>query len=167
MPLKLPFYNWQLVKDSYLLATSTQYTENPNGLQGLVMGLFFTLQSGPNTGSTQGTYQAISSYDIILCSSESKTGHYVKLHKDSRLENAKMFDHLFGKNKNWYFIGFSSHPAKDYGTGSNHGYQVFLGTEKLVFTTNSTITPGTFQINMYTLNSCHLHIENSQVIRKE
>jgi hypothetical protein len=30
---------------------------------------------GPNTGSTQGTYQAISSYDVQLASGESMTGH--------------------------------------------------------------------------------------------
>jgi hypothetical protein len=167
MPLKLPFYNWQLVKDSQTLATSTQYTVTLSGLRGPVMGLFFTLRSGPNTGSTQGTYQAISSYDITLSGGESMTGHYVKLHEDSRLENTELFDNLFGNNKNWYFVGFSSHPAEDYGTGSNQGYQVFTGTEKLVFTTNSTITPGTFQIDVYALNACHLHIENGQVIRKE
>jgi hypothetical protein len=73
---------------------------------------------------------------------------------------------IYGNNKNWYFISFSSHPAKDYGTSSNQGYQVFTGTEKLVFTTNSTITPGTFQIDVYALNVCYLHIKNSQVTRK-
>jgi hypothetical protein len=64
------------------------------------MGLFFMLYSGPNIGSTQGTYQAISSYDIQLGTSESLTGHYIKLHEDSRLENAEVFDNLFGNNKN-------------------------------------------------------------------
>jgi hypothetical protein len=52
MALKLPFYNWQVVKDSQTLATSTQYTVTLSGLRGPVMGLFFTLRSGPNTGST-------------------------------------------------------------------------------------------------------------------
>jgi hypothetical protein len=112
MALKLPFYNWQVVKDLQTLATSTQYTVTLSGLWGPVMGLLFTLCSGPNTGSTQGTYQAISSYDIQLASGESLTGHYVKLHEDSKLENAEMFDNLFGNNKNWYFIPFSSHPAE-------------------------------------------------------
>jgi hypothetical protein len=32
MPLKLPFYNWQVVKDSQTLATSTQYTVTLSGL---------------------------------------------------------------------------------------------------------------------------------------
>jgi hypothetical protein len=86
------------------------------------------------------------------------------LHKDSKIENAELFDNLFGNNKNQYFILFSSHPAEDYGTRSNQGYQVFTGTEKLVFTTNSSITPGAFQIDVYALYSCHLHIENGQVI---
>jgi hypothetical protein len=56
MPLKLPFYNWQVVKDNQTLAVSTQCTVNLSGLRGPVMGLFFMLRSGPNTGSTQGTY---------------------------------------------------------------------------------------------------------------
>jgi hypothetical protein len=43
MALKLPFYNWQVVKDSQMLVTSTQYTVTLNGLWGPVMGLFFTL----------------------------------------------------------------------------------------------------------------------------
>jgi hypothetical protein len=166
MALKLPFYNWQVVKELQTLATSTQYTVTLKGLRGPVMGLFFTLRSGPNTGSTQGTYQAISSYDIQLGTTESITGHYVKLHEDSKIENAEMFDNLFGNNKNWYFILFSFHPAEDYGTSSNQGYQAFTGTKKLVFTTNSTITLGTFQIDVYTLNACHLHIENGQVTCK-
>jgi hypothetical protein len=150
-----------------MLATSTQYMVTLSGLQGLVKGLFFILRSGPNTRSTQGTYQAISSYDIQLASGKSLTDHYVKLHEDSKLENAEMFDNLFGNNKNWYFIPFSSHPTKDYGSSSNQGYQVFTGTEKLVFNTNSTITPGAFQIDVYALNSYHLHIENSQIICRE
>jgi hypothetical protein len=70
------------------------------------MGLFFTLQSGPNVGCTQGTYQAISSYDIILAGGESMTGLYVILHKDSKLENMEMFDNLFGNNKNWNLLDF-------------------------------------------------------------
>jgi hypothetical protein len=137
-----------------------------SGLGGPVMGLFFTLRSSPNTGSIQGTYQVISLYDIQLGTSESLTSHYIKLHKDSKLENTEMFNNLFGNNKNWYFSPFSSYPAEDYGTGLNQGYQVFTGTEKLVFTTNSTITPGTFQIDVYALNACHLHIENGQAICK-
>jgi hypothetical protein len=55
------------------------------------------------------------------------------LHEDSKLENAKLFDNLFGNNKNWYFIFFSSRPAKDYDTNSNQGYQVFMGTKKLIY----------------------------------
>jgi hypothetical protein len=131
------------------------------------MGLFFMLHSGPNTRSTQGTYQAVASYDIQMASGESLTGHYVKLHEDSRLENAELFDNLFGSNKSWYFISFSSHPAEDYGTGSNQGYQVFTGTEKLVFTTKASITPGSFQIDIFALNSCHLHVKNGQVVCRE
>jgi hypothetical protein len=164
---KLSFYNWQVNRESQTLATSMQYTVNLSSLQGPVMGLFFTLRSGPNTGSTQGTYQAISSYDIQFALGESMTGHYIKLHEDSKIENTELFDNLFGNNKNWYFVSFSSHPSEDYGTGSNQGYQVFTGMEKLVFNTNSTITPGTFQIDVYALNACHLHIENGQVICKE
>jgi hypothetical protein len=76
------------------------------------MGLFFTLHSGSNIKSAQGTYQAIFSYDIQLALGESMTGHY----------------NLFGNNKNWCFISFSSHPSKDYGSGSVQGYQVFVGT---------------------------------------
>jgi hypothetical protein len=167
MALKLPFYNWQVVRDSQSLAVSTQYTVTLSGLRGPVMGLFFTLRSGPNTGSSQATYQAVTSYDIQLSSGESLTGHYVRLHEDTRIDNAELFDNLFSNNKSWHFIPFSSHPAEDYGTGSNHGYQVFTGTEKLVFTTNASITPGVFQIDVYALNSCHLHIENGQVNRRE
>jgi hypothetical protein len=95
MPLKLPFYNWQANRESQTLATSMQYTVNLSGLRGPVMGLFFTLRSGPNTGSTQGTYQAISSYDVQLASGKSMTGHYVKLHEDSKIKNAELFDNLF------------------------------------------------------------------------
>jgi hypothetical protein len=96
-----------------------------SGLQGPVMGLFFT-----------------------LCSGESLTSHYVLLHEDSRIENTELFDNLFGNNKNWYFIPFSSHLAEDYSSRSNQGYQVFMGTEKLVFTTNKSITPDAFQIDV-------------------
>jgi hypothetical protein len=163
MPLKLPFYNWQLVRDTQTLATSTQYTVTLNGLRGPVIGLFFSLRSGPNTGATQGSFQPVASYDVQLASGESITGHYVILHEDSKLENAELFDNLFGNNKDWYFVSFSSHPAEDYGTGSNHGYQVFTGTEKLIFTTNGSITPGAFQIDIYALNSCHLEIMNGQI----
>jgi hypothetical protein len=59
MPLKLLFYNWQVVKNFQTLATSTQYIMMLSGLWGLVMGLFFTMRSGPNTGSMQATYQAV------------------------------------------------------------------------------------------------------------
>jgi hypothetical protein len=86
------------------------------------------------------------------------------LHEDNKIKNAELFDNVFSNNKNWYFVSFSSHPAEDYGTSSVQGYQVFTGTEKLIFTTNSTITPGAFQIDVYALNSCHLHIKNRQVI---
>jgi hypothetical protein len=95
------------------------------------------------------------------------TGHYVKLHEDCKIKKAELFDNLYGNNKNWYFVSFSSYLSEDYGTGSVQGYQVFVGTEKLVFNTNSMITLGTFQIDVYALNSCHLHIENGQVIHRE
>jgi hypothetical protein len=90
LPLKLPFYNWQLVKNSQTLATSTQYTVTLSSLQGPVMGMFFSLCSGPNTGSIQGTYQAVAFFDIQLSSGESLTGHYIKLHEDNELENAEL-----------------------------------------------------------------------------
>jgi hypothetical protein len=52
MALKLPFYNWQVVKDLQILATSTQYTLTLSSLQGPMMGLFFTfvpvLTQGPH-----------------------------------------------------------------------------------------------------------------------
>jgi hypothetical protein len=110
---RIPFNNWQVVKDNQTLTVSTQYTVNLSGLSKLVMGLFFMLCSGPDTGFTQGTYHAVSFYYIQMASGESLTGHYVKLHENSRLEYAELFDNLFGNNKIWYFIPFSSHLAEE------------------------------------------------------
>lgn len=158
LPLKLPFVNFIRHKDIQTLGVSTQYTTVLSTIKGTMIGLFFTVRPAGFTGATQGNYQPISSYDIQLASGESLTGHYVKLHEDSKLENAEMFNNLFGLNKDWYFISFSSDPSGDYGQGSNSGYNAFAGTEKLVFTTNSTIVPGSFQIDVIALSAEHLHI---------
>jgi hypothetical protein len=163
MPLKLPFINFIRHKDVQTLATSMQYTTILSTIKGTICGLFFTPRASGFSASTHGNYQAIANYDVQLASGESLTGHYIRLHEDSKLENAELFNNVFGNNKDWYFVSFSSDPSGDYSSGANSGYQFFVGTEKLVWTTNSTITPGTFQLDVIALSVEHLHIMDGYI----
>lgn len=161
--LKLPFVNFISFKDILTLGTSATYSSVLSTIKGTILGLFFTIRDSAITAANQGNYQAITSYDVQLASGESLTGHYTKLHEDQKLECAELFPNVFSNNKDWYFIAFSPEPVHDYGSGGVHGYQVFSGTEKLVFTTNSTIVPGSFQIDVYALSAEHLHVENGAI----
>lgn len=161
--LKLPIFNFLSHKDIQTLAVSSTYTSVLSSIKGNVIGLFFTVRAGAITAANQGTYNAVASYDLQLSSGESLLGHAIRLHTDQKIENAEIFNNLFGQNKDWYFIPFSPDPAGDYGTGSSSGYQVFSGTEKLIINTNSTITPGSFQIDVYALLAQHLHIERGSI----
>jgi hypothetical protein len=161
--LRKPYLGWLLNKEAQTLAVSTQYSSTLNNIKGTVAGLVFVLRSTTITAANQNTYQPVTSFDLQLASGESLLGHYVRLHEDSKVEAAELFGNLFIANKDAYVISFSEDLAGDYITGHNHGYNVFTGTEKLIFTTNSTITPGSYWCECHALTHEHLLISKGLI----
>jgi len=166
-PLKLPFVNTIRHLDSQTLAPASTYTTVLSTLKGTFIGLFFTIRASAITGANQGNYQKIRAFDLQLASGASLLGHYTRLDEDDQMEQGEIFNNLFRMNKDAYFISFSSDPVRDYMTGSNHGYQVFTGTEKLQWTTNATIPAGSYVIDIYALSCEHLHIDQGQLVVKK
>ena len=166
-PLKLPFINIIRHLDNQTLAASTQYSTLLSTLRGTFVGIFITVRAAAITATNQGNYQALTSFDLQLASGESLLGHYVRLDEDNKLECAELFNNLFAVNKDAYFISFSSDPVLDCMTGSVHGYQVFSGAEKLQFSTPSTLSGGSYIIDVYGLSAEHCHIQNGQLVVKK
>lgn len=167
MPYKLPYTNFIRSKDSPTLAASSSYSSLLTTFQGSFIGMFVSVRPAGYTAATQGTYQALSSFDLQLASGESLLGHYVRLHEDNKIECAELFNNVFANNKDWYFIAFSPDPAHDYIQGSVHGYQVLTGTEKFTFTTPAGLAPGPYEIDFYALSAEHLHIDHGRIIAKK
>jgi hypothetical protein len=155
----LPFLNFIRHTDTQTLAASTQYTSVLSSIKGVIAGMFFTVRAAAITGANQATYVPIASLDIQLASGASLIGSYVRLHEDLKIESAEQFANVFNQNSDWYFVSFSTDPVGDYSGGHNSGYQVFDGTEKVVFNTNATIVGGSYQIDVWALSHEHLHIE--------
>jgi hypothetical protein len=158
LALKKPYLNWLWHRDTQPLTTSAQFTTILSTIKGVIAGLIFTLRSSTVTAANQNTYQAITNFDVQLANGSSMLGHYIRLHEDNKVEAAELFANLFIANKDAYIVAFSENLAYDYATGCNSGYQVFSGTEKLVFQTNSSITPGSFYIDVYALSHEQLEI---------
>ena len=163
LPIRKPFLNWIVNKDVQTLAVSTQYSSTLSSIKGIIAGLLVVFRPTALTAANQSTYQAVTSLDVQLASGESLLGYYVRLHDDYKIEAAEMFPNLLTVNKNIYAISFSEDMVGDYISGQNNGYNVFTGNEKLVFTTNGSITPGTFNIEVHALTHEHLLINKGQI----
>lgn len=159
-PLLLPYLNWTRMNQTLTLATSSEYSIILSGLKGFVAAIFFTIRASPLTGANQGTYQAIASYELQNADGSGLLGSYRRTHTDSKLDAGEMFHNLFNENKNFYCIPMSESISADYQTGQNSGYQVLDGFQKLSFTTNSSITPGAFIVDIRALTYEHLSVKN-------
>lgn len=167
VPIKLPFVNSIDARAVITMAPSSRYEYNLSTIRANVIALMFTLRPVAFTGATQGTYQAISSFDVQLASGESVLGSYQRLHADNKLDQAEIFPNLMSKYSDHYFISFSRDPVGDFATGSVSGQLVFSGTEKLVINTPSTLVAGNYQLDLYALSCEHLYIEKCQLYARK
>lgn len=157
IPVKLYQRNTQTLT----LAASTGYTMVLSGISGLVSGLFITLRSATITAANQVTYlQQLDQIDIQESNGTSMIGSYKRSNLDFLDEYAESFKNVFGSNSGFYFISFSEDIVGDVKSGNTLGNHIMNGFQKLAFTTLSTLTPGSYVVDVRALCSEHLMIQN-------
>ncbi len=147
----LPFTSRQRFTQSIALTPSSQYTVVISGINGLVSDLFWTLRAIPITNTNQGTFAnaGVNTYDIEDQNGQSLTGYYQRDYSDSNIIGLEYFSNAMQKIANFTFITFNRDPCRTYKDGSCSGFQPFTGFEKLIFTTNSTMVAGNYQLDIY------------------
>jgi len=145
----MPYLGIQRMSLQQTLAVSSTYSIVLSGLKGICSTVFFVVRALPFTAANQASYIQMTSFYLQEQDGSSMLGFYRRQYADMQLEIAESFNNLFTNYVNLHMIIFTSSPVSDYIYGTNNGYQALTSFEKLSFTTPSTITPGSFQIDIW------------------
>jgi len=87
--------------------------------------------------------------DVQDQNGQSLLGYYRRLYSDMVLDYVESFSNLFINYVNVHMITFSNNMFSDFSRGTNYGSQCFTSFEKLSFTTPSTLSSGSYQIDIW------------------
>lgn len=159
-PYVIPVKLYQRHTQTLTLAASTGYSIVLSGISGIVSGIFITLRAAAITAANQLTYlQQLDQLDLTESNGTSMIGSYKRTNLDMLSEYADSFSNSMGSNSLFYFINFSSDIVNDVMTGNTNGFHVFNGFQKFTFNTLSTITPGSYVVDIRAICSEHLMIQ--------
>lgn len=161
----VPYCNWIRMTKALELAPSSNYEIVLSGLQGITLGLFIVVRDANFTASQQADYSNIflNDWDIVLSSGDSMIGFYKRNNQDIRLDYAENFQNRFQRSKKFTFIPFSNDLHGDVSTGNNSGCEVMTSFERLTFTTNSLLPPGSYRVDIYSINLEQLIVNQGRV----
>jgi len=146
---RLPYMGIQRMNQQLTLAPSTQYSIVLSGLRGVAHNLFFIVRALPFTASNQASYIQMYDMDLQDQNGQSLLGYYRRLYSDMILDYIESFNNLFINYVNVHMITFSNNMFSDFSRGTNYGSQCFTSFEKLSFTTPSTLSGGSYQIDIW------------------
>ena len=161
----VPYCNWIRMSKSLELAPSNKYEIVLSGLQGITLGLFVVVRDAAFAANEQGEYKNVflNDWDVLLSSGDSMIGFYKRNNQDIRLDYAENFQNRFQRFKNFTFIPFSNDLHGDVSTGNNSGCEVMTSFERLTFTTNSLLPPGSYRVDIYSINLEQLIVNQGRI----
>lgn len=146
---RLPYLGIQRMNQQMTLAPSTQYSIVLSGIRGVAANIFFIVRALPFTAANQATYIQMSDMDVQDQNGQSILGFYRRLYSDMQLDYIESFNNLFINYVNVHMITFSNNMFSDFSKGTNYGSQCFTSFEKISFTTPSTLSSGSYQIDIW------------------
>lgn len=155
--LDFPYLGVQRSTYQYTLAASTTYNIQLSGFAGIACCLFITVRAVPITSSNVATYvAAINNFDVQDQNGQSLLGYYLRdvadtinFRSDQQIMSLEYFDNAFSLNSFFYFVSWSRSPKTDMLTGSSHGFCALTGFEVLKITTNSGLSGGSYQVDVW------------------
>ena len=142
-----------------------------SGFNCLAAIIFLTFRSTPISSSNVASYtNVLSSADILSQDGTSLTGYTIRdvldvttYSNDNSIMSMEYFENFYAINSGGsgvFIISWSRSPVQDLITGSSHGFCALTGFEIFKFTTNGTLTPGTFQLDAWCRNFSTARIRN-------
>jgi hypothetical protein len=153
------------------LAPNTRYSFVLTAVQGIVSELIITIRNANPTGFSAYSFRGWQSYELLDGSGASLTGgmpvtsDYQRSIVDASRQSSGALDALSGMlgSKNTPLVIEFGSAKSDLLTGSITGYVPFSGTERLIITTESTLTPGSYEIRVEYLSVARVNITNGHI----
>ncbi len=160
--LKIPFLDWVRIPFATTLTPSLMTSIKLQGSEGQVSGIFVVIRPAVLTAANQGSFIPLDSITVRDQSGTSFCGNMVKSHDRSRIIMMAQLESTAAANVNFYLIPFSSQIPTDFFVGQINGFQIFTGGETLEITPRSSLTPGSYSVEVLLLRPSILNIYRGQ-----
>jgi hypothetical protein len=150
IPLSLAHLSVDRMAVPMNLSGSQQVSIVLTGITGVVAYLVFTVRLQSNVGSpaNQATFIRMTNFDILDNQSTSLIGSYQRDIYTQQIDYANNFGNGAWTNSNFQIMSWSANPRLAFGSGTNSGFAIFTGMEKLNFICPSTLASNAYMIDI-------------------
>lgn len=139
-----------------------------SGIRGRIPGLFVFVRANNPTGANLYGFADLDNctFDLLTPNGDSMliyqpSGRFLRFHEFSE----RFVSSRFGKNVKMYYLSFSTDPVADLTSGTNFGYQVLTGDERIRINFDAAFTPGTYEVGVLLYKCSELIVDTNGVAR--
>jgi len=165
IPLSLSHLMIDRMQVTQALVANQVFQISLTGLRGVCSFLLFTIRTSANTASATGqlSYLRADTWDILDSSNGSLVGNLRRTNALQQVDWSNNFQNEAWNQKQFHMMSWSADPQGDYAHGTNSGYALLTGSEKISITVPSTFASTTYFIEIKAFIHANLVLDKGQL----